>query len=385
MRILFVNHTGRCSGAENAMLRLLESLSDDHARAVACPLDGGLKEAVLARGVPQFDLMGTELSFSLHPVRTPLAFARLVQSALSIVRCARHFRADVVHANSVRAGLIAGLARSLGGPPMVTQVHDHLPPGRQGDLTRLAIAAAARNVVGVTDATAARFNEGLRRPKAERVYISIDHARFSPRVRGQSRIRSELGLEDDTPLLIHVAQITPWKGQDIAIRALAQVRREVDAHLLIVGEVAFESQRYDNQGFHSSLKLLARELDVRNSVHFLGYRLDTPELMGAAQLLLLPSWDEPFGLVVAEAMACGTPPLVTERGGVGEYVCDGVNGRLLPPDAPEAWADAALRLLGDHDARAGMGGAAAQSVARFTDARYAEEMLAVYRNAIRGT
>jgi L-malate glycosyltransferase len=384
LRILFVNHTGSASGAENAMLRLLAALPPEHERAVVCPPGGALAQTLQDRGVRRFDLAGTRLSFALHPLRTALDLARLARSALAVARAARAFQADVIHANSIRAGLIALLAHRLGGPPVVVQCHDHLPRSRAGDLTRRVVARGAEVVVAVTDTTAARFNDGLPRPKATRVYISVDHSRFHGLAGRGSTIRSELGLGNDIALLVHVAQITPWKGQDTSIRALSALRDRVDAHLLIVGEVAFSSQRFDNSGFNTSLRELTQKLEVEDAVHFLGQRSDVPALMATADLLLLPSWDEPFGLVVAEAMACCTPPLATNEGGVGEYVIDGVNGRLLPPHDPGAWASAAVEVLRDRVLLDRMGQAAAETAGRFNDERYTQAMLDCYRQAVDG-
>ena len=363
------------------MLRLLASLPPEHARAVACPAEGGLKDALEERRIEQFDFPGSEISLNLHPVKTVRGLMGLLASGLSLRRTARSFGADVIHANSVRAGLIAIVARSLGGPPVVVQCHDHLPRNRVGRLTRVVIARGARLVVAVSDYTAAEFNHGLRRPKAERVYISVDTARFTSVAPGSTRVRGELGLPADARLLAEVAQITPWKGQDTAIAALKRIREHHDAHLLIVGDVAFSSQRYDNVGFRAHLDEQVRELDLVSAVHFLGRRHDVAELIAEIDMLLLPSWDEPFGLVVLEAMAVGTAVLVTERGGVREYVRDGVSGRLLPPREPEAWAAAVVELLNDPEALERMGNANVGVAAGFSDERYSREMFAAYTRA----
>jgi glycosyltransferase involved in cell wall biosynthesis len=381
MRILFLNHTGSRSGAENAMLRLLAGIPPKHERAVACPPEGGLKLALEQRGIEQFDLPGTDISLQLHPVKTVRGLAALVASGLALRRIARRYGADVIHANSVRAGLIAIVARRLGGPPVVVQCHDHLPRNIVGRLTREAIARGSRTVVAVSDYTAAEFNHGLRRAKAERIYISVDHERFSSVEPGKARIREELGLAPDARLLAEVAQITPWKGQDTAIRALERIRERHDAHLLIVGDVAFSSQRFDNVGFRDSLQGLVAAAGLETAVHFLGRRRDVAELIAEIDMLLLPSWDEPFGLVVLEAMAVGTPVLVTTRGGVSEYVTDRVNGRLLPPREPGVWADAIVELLDEPEALVAMGKANVNVAAAFTDERYCSEMLAAYERA----
>lgn len=383
MRILFVNHTGSRSGAENAMTRLLTGLPPEHQRAVACPPQGGLALELDELGVRRFELTGTDASFALDPVQTPLALADLLRSALEVRRISRRFAADVIHANSLRAGLIAVLARALGGARVLVQSHDQVPPSITGRLIRNVIAWGADVVVAVSGHTAASFNHGLRRPLADVVWISVDHSRFHPGPQEQSaKVRSGLGFAASTPLILHTAQITPWKGQDTAIRALATIRREIGAHLLIVGEVAFSSRRYDNVEYRRSLARLVDELELGPAVHFLGQRSDIPELMAASDLLMLPSWDEPFGLVAAEAMAVGTPVLVTARGGLSEYVTDGVNGRLLDPLDVESWAVAAVDLFDEPETRARMGEANIRAASYFNDARYCADMLKAYARTV---
>ena len=97
---------------------------------------------------------------------------------------------------------------------------------------------------------------------------------------------------------------------------------------------------------------------------------------------MLPSWDEPFGLSAAESLAMRTPILVGSVGGVGEYVEDGVSGRVLPPHEPDAWAAAAIELLEDPARRAAMGRAGSERVLRFNDRAYGHEMTAAYDRAI---
>ena len=100
--------------------------------------------------------------------------------------------------------------------------------------------------------------------------------------------------------------------------------------------------------------------------------------MAALDLLLLPSWDEPFGTAAAEAMSVGTVPLVAAGGGMSEFVEDGVSGRVLPPRDPEAWARAAVELLDDPGRRAEMSARAVEVAGRFTDEAYVSAMMDAY-------
>jgi glycosyltransferase involved in cell wall biosynthesis len=117
-------------------------------------------------------------------------------------------------------------------------------------------------------------------------------------------------------------------------------------------------------------------------VQFLGQRSDVPALMAAMDLLLLPSWGEPFGTVVAEGMAVGAVPLVSDDGGPGEYVVDGVSGRVLPAGRrPDMWARAAADLLDDRARLDDMSRRAAETAARFTTSAYMRGFMAAYESA----
>jgi glycosyltransferase involved in cell wall biosynthesis len=240
VRILFANHTGDWSGAEVALLRLINGLSDDHEIAVACPPSGRVAATLDAVGIRRFDLPATDVSLRPHAIRTPAGMARIARAGVALRTAAARHRSDVIHANSLRAGLTSAVAARLGSPPVVVQVHEHLPDSLLANATRLVVARTATAVVGVTAHTAANFNEGLANPVAEHIYISIDHERFDPDRVTAMDLRGRLGVPEGTKLIAQIAQITPWKGQETAIRMLARIRRKrSDVNLVLVGEIAF--------------------------------------------------------------------------------------------------------------------------------------------------
>jgi glycosyltransferase involved in cell wall biosynthesis len=386
VRLLFVAPTGAWSGAETVLLSLLQRLETDHELAVACPRAGRLADELDRAGVRRFAIPAVELSFRLDPIRTTRGVANLGAAVAVLARTAARFGPDVIHANAVRAGLVCALAKRHGGPALVVHVHEHLPTSWLGNAVRGLIARSADEVVAVSGYAAAQFDSGLARPVARRVHNGIDLTRFDPERVQPAPLRSELEIGEQPALLGVVAQITPWKGQDTAIRALAQIRRGgLDAHLAIVGEVVFAGPhvRHDNPAFLRRLHRLASELGVSDAVHFTGYRSDVPEVLAALDLVLAPSWDEPFALTTIESMAMGTPVFAGSIGGGAELVEDGVSGRVLAPFQPDAWGAAASELLRDRAALGQLGVRARQAASSFSAQRQADEMLAVYERAAR--
>ena len=218
-------------------MRLVAGLREDHDVAVACPDDGRLAVEVDRAGVERLALPAVDASLRLHPLQTAAGLRQLRAGGSALARVAGGFRADVVHANTPRVGIMGAIGLRRGAPPFVVRAHEHLPLTQVGRAVRSLIVHSASSVAAVSDFTAKRFNEGLTRPVATRVYNSIDQARFDPARVAPAPLREELGLGPDTRLIGQIAQITPWKAQDVSIRALAALRGEgVDAHLRAGGE-----------------------------------------------------------------------------------------------------------------------------------------------------
>ncbi len=269
-----------------------------------------MRDAVEQAGVEWLRIPNVDVSLRPHPVQTPKGLMQLRAGGAALAAVARDFGAQVLHANTPRAGLMGAVARRYGGPPMVVRAHEHLPLSPIGRASRSVIVRASSAIAAVSEFTAEKFNEGLGRTVARCVYNSIDHARFDPQQVRPAGLRVELGLDPNALLIGQIAQITPWKGQAISIRALAQARAAgLDAHLMLVGKVVFggKAVRNDNHAYERELEELVTELGVGSAVHFLGQRQDVPEILADLDLSMLPSWEEPFGLATVESMAMGTP------------------------------------------------------------------------------
>jgi glycosyltransferase involved in cell wall biosynthesis len=269
---------------------------------------------------------------------------------------------------------------------LVVHVRDILPASAAGRLVRRLMRTVAGDLVFISHAVAEEFGGGRGRARRHVVHNAVDLAAFDPAGVDREQSRRALGLAHGTIALGTLAQITPWKGQDDAIRVLAGLRsRGHDAVLLLAGEAKFTSRgtRHDNEAYLRSLVELTAALGVRDSVRFLGERKDVPALLAALDIVLVPSLEEPFGRVVVEAMAMARPVVSANVGGPPEIIEDGRTGLLLPPRAPQAWVQAIGSLVGDADAAAAMGRAArTDAVRRFGPEDHAAAMLAVYRRVI---
>lgn len=160
-----------------------------------------------------------------------------------------------------------------------------------------------------------------------------------------------------TPLLIHLSNFRPVKRTLDCIRILAEVRKQVDVRLLMVGDGPDRGPAQH----------LAAELGVRGSVEFVGKQNHVERLIRQAHVLLMPSEMESFGLAALEAMACGVVPVGTNVGGVPELITDGVDGCLEPVGDIHRLAARASELLTNSSLHAKMAEAARQTaVNRFS-------------------
>jgi glycosyltransferase involved in cell wall biosynthesis len=379
-RVLYVNHTSKISGAERSLLDLVRALPREIRGEVACP-EGDLARRLRECHIPVHRIPGTDGSLKLHWRYTPQALAEMGRAARDIRQLARTTHADVVHANSIRAGIVCCVGhRARTGPPVLVHVRDRLPTGCVSRASLALIGRRADRLVANSSYTAA----GLPRFAAAKTHVvanPVDLERFRPDTITREEARRRLGIEDTLPVLALVAQITPWKGQEEAIHALGLLRKTGrDARLLIVGDAKFSSSatRYDNVAFQRSLSQIVNQLGLSDRVSFTGEREDIPIVLRAIDVLLVPSWQEPFGRTVIEGMAMGLPVIATDVGGPSEIISSGIDGLLMAPRQPALWAEGIAQLLDDPALRARIGTRARERAHAYGVASHVDAVLSIY-------
>jgi L-malate glycosyltransferase len=386
VHVLLVDHTGHVSGAEYSLQSLMVGLQAAGVRCtLACPR-GDNQTLARSRGIEPLTIAATEGSLRLHPIRTPRAIAEMGYAAAQIARLARRLRVDVVHANSIRASLVVGLASTFDRRPAIGHLRDRLPPAAASKASLRLIGATCSHIIANSHYTLGALAEAGVHGPASVIHNPVDLELFRPLCEQErAEARAGLDLGPQTFALGVVGQITPWKGQDMALRALAALaEHHPHLRLLVVGAAKFlsRSTRFDNRAYLAALHDLANGETLAGRVDFVGERSDVPTIMSALDALLVPSHDEPFGRVVVEAMAAGTPVVASASGGPAEIIEDGVSGLLAPADDVDSWAKAIARLVTDARTHRELVDRGRMRSADFSISAHAEKVLAVYRKLL---
>ena len=356
MKILFYNHTGKVSGGEHVLSMIISRLDRrDFELLAMCPDDGPLASIMTANGVRTLPIDALRARFTWQPI----LLIRYLASFVRLMRAARAAsiseKVDLIHANSVRSGLVMTIATAGLGIPIAWHVHDILPRHPLSSAIRfVAIAFRQTHVIAVSDAVAKRFRDSLlgrlsQRPPITTIHNAVDLEEFYPDVLKRAATRRSLGFPGQELIVGFVGQLTPRKGQLETIEAFAQITQKFpEARLVIVGEALFNR---DSQ-YADKLHDVAKRLGISERVVFLGQREDIPELTRAFDLAIVNSRAEPFGLTVVEGMASGTPVLATAVDGICEIIEHGKTGWLVTSGDHQELVEDIARLLADEDLRA---------------------------------
>ncbi len=293
----------------------------------------------------------------------------------------RRWRVNAVHVNTSN-NLQGAIAARLAGKPLVWHVRELVPDSRAGAMMRGMVPRLATRAVAISNAVA----EGLAGcgPRLRRVFDGLDLSAYldsAPR----GVIREELQLGTETPLILCVGRLEPWKGQDVLIEAVpALLVERGDARVVIVGGAAVNKPEFEQR-----IRARCEELAISHAVTFTGIRHDVPAFMADADVLVLPSVSpEPFGLTVIEAMASACPVVATAAGGPLDTVVDGETGRLVKPGDSALLAEAILEIIEDRPRAIHMGQAGRlRACERFTIERLVSDMSAIFdelRPTVRG-
>lgn len=365
LRLVYLDHSARLSGAELALLRLLPALDGVQAHVILGE-DGPLVDRLLEAGVSvEVMPLGRKAAdlprAQVRPVS--IAAAEGTVYALRLARRLRRLKPDLVHTNSLKAAYYGGLAGRIAGIPVVTHVHDRLAddylPSRTARLTRAMLARFPRSVIAPS------------RTVGETVGRRVE---VIPCATGSV---AEHRDDPTRPFTVGmVGRIAPWKGQGVFLEAFAQAFAGGDARAVVIGAPLFGT---DEERYLSELRESARLLKLDGRLRFTGFVDDPAAELAQLDVLVHASIiPEPFGQVIVEGMAAGLPVVAADAGGPTEIISDGTDGLLYPPGDASALAQALGRLAEDAELRTRLGGAARVTAREFQPSVVAPRIRAVY-------
>jgi D-inositol-3-phosphate glycosyltransferase len=305
-------------------------------------------------------------------------------------------RYEVLHSHYWFSGWVALQLRRLLHIPMVHMSHtlgaaknaaaqqswEQEPPRRlriEQDILRRSNAVIAESPASKRHMLQAYEVEA---GKIEIIPGGVDIAIFHPWDRQQ--VRQSLGLAPEQPVLLFVGRLQPLKGIDILLRAAQVVRQQYAAlQVLVVGggvDMQDEHETQERQRLHA----LSRELGLAGQVRFIkAQRQDIlVQYYVAADVFVMPSHYESFGMVVLEAMACGTPVVASNVGGLASTVVHGTTGFLVPGGDWHAFAQAIMRLVASPVLREAFGQASVQRAQDFAWPCIVARTIQLYRRLL---
>lgn len=300
---------------------------------------------------------------------------------------------DLIHSHYWLSGRVAALLRARWGVPFVHTFHTlgRVKNGRlrYGDREEPeARLHGEAKVIAEADAIVASTGEerdwlvDLYAAHPERIHLihpGVDHRTFKPGDRAAAKKTLGVGSKK---VLLFVGRLQPLKAPDTAIRALAHILSEHpsfsgEIELLVVGGPSGSSGRDEV----NLLRDLARQLGVDASVRFVPPQPHSqlPAYYQAADVCLVPSHSESFGLVALEAQACGVPVVGSEIGGLKSIVHSGKTGFLVEPGSSRAFAESAIEILSDETLALKMSRCAVMASSEFSWDRSAAELHEIYK------
>ncbi|HVS84788.1 MAG TPA: glycosyltransferase [Gaiellaceae bacterium] len=348
-RVLLVAASAKPGGAERAAVALARSLPEHGWELVPVLLEDGPARAWFE---PEALLLPAGRTRQLH--RTTATVRRLA-------RLARGHEVSAIVSSQSRSHVYGGLAARLAHLPAVWWQHG-IPSGSRVDRAAALVPAAA--VVCVSEHAAA-----AQRAFTPRARVAVVHeSTFVPSVApgSRERLRRQLGWEK-APVVGIVGRLEPWKGQELFLRAaaLAAADRPELRFAVVGGAVLGWEGDYPRR-----LEALARRLGIADRVHFAGHQDDVGPWYAALDVVVHASTEEPFGLVLVEAMALGKPLVTASGGAATEIVEDGRSG-LVSAHEPAPLAAALARILDEPGLAERLGAGGVERAAHYAPARAA--------------
>jgi len=313
--------------------------------------------------------------------------------------CEKGIKYDIIHSHYWMSGIAAASLSDLwSGAPIIHMFHTlgemknriaRSEAEREGEYRingeKQVLGRANRIVVGtLAELTQLRFLYKAEPNKMVVIPPGVDVSHFYPIPADEAK--SYVGLKPENRMILFVGRIEPLKGVDTLLQAMAclQLKEARPVHLAIIGGEPGASPE-DMTIEMARLQKMCDDLGLDQSVIFLGMRDQDklPYYYSAAEVVVMPSHYESFGMVALEAMACGTPVIASEVGGLAYLVRDGETGFTIPAEEPEMLCEKLSWLLNDAELHAKMSQRAVEYAQDYAWEKIAKQIVEAYEELVR--
>jgi D-inositol-3-phosphate glycosyltransferase len=379
---VYVRELTRQFGEMGIRVDVFTRSQDEHVPHILHDLGYGNRVVHVPAG-PEVPLPKQELATFLSD------FARGIQVFAHL----KNLKYDIIHSHYWMSGLAAKELDEIWNVPVIHMFHTlglmkqrvaRDESEREGEYRIIGereVIRLADRIVAATPAELAQL-QWLYEADTKKIVVippGVDISHFYPIPEDEAK--EFIGIPPCDHMLLFVGRIEPLKGIDTLIEALSIMRKDhVFVCLTVIGGNP-ETDQDDNKSEMARLQLLREKYGLEDLIAFLGSRSqDTlPYYYSAADAVVVPSQYESFGLVALEAMACGTPVVASQVGGLAFLIQDGVTGYTVPADDPQALADRLTTLVNNPELRQRMGERAASTAREYRWQRIADRVLNVYR------
>jgi D-inositol-3-phosphate glycosyltransferase len=386
---VYVRELTRFLGRIGVHVDVFTRSEDEHIPSVSHDL-GNFNRVVHISAGPEVYLQKAKLREYVHPfAKGIMAFAER-----------KGIRYDLIHSHYWMSGLAGMDLQAEWNVPMLQMFHTlglmkqrigRTAEEREGQERvdgETAVMKAADRIVAATEAERSQLEllYGINHQKVSIVPPGVDTHHFYPIPADEAK--EAIGISPEDRMALFVGRIEPLKGVDTLIRAMAIVKRTckqfVCPHYLVIIGGDPEGHPERDEGEMGRLQALARSLGLDDIVLFLGKRgqQTLPYYYSAAEVVVMPSHYESFGMVALEAMACGTPVIASQVGGLAYLVQEGETGFFVPAQDPEVLAEKLRLMFVNHDLRAEMGRQAVTYAQSYRWETIADQIAAIYRQMV---
>ena len=346
INILYFENVSVLGGAAIVLRNLIKEIKREEEinLIVACP-EGELEKVFREDGVRVEVVNSKRIVRTLNPLELLSYFYNFFQVNLKLLRIVKKYNINILHANSLGAHIYSFFAAKVARIPNVWHLHDILKERKLNRLLCIFLSKMANQIVVVSYAVKKSLVDfGINSNKIIVIYNGLDLKFWNPEMFKEDYLSQKFNINENLIKMGIIGQLNELKGQDIFLKAAIYLIRMgyVNLRYYIIGDELFKEENDYKDNLYKKVKVN----HIEDYVIFTGKRNDIPNIISFLDIIVICSrYPDSLPTVVLEGMAMGKVVIGSNVGGIPEMIINNETGVLIPPNDPEALANAILDLI----------------------------------------